>query len=142
MKICLSSLLLCLFLENAYPSGKQPVGERMVADTCQDALRYILFPNPAEEYIQIRIPERCFQPYLLKIYNVIGQLMHTWSVSDPVSQPLDISHWANGTYLVLLDFEDKTITKRFVKHKAGSVGPLNTPPEGQHPWFLINNNFN
>lgn len=133
------SLLFCLFSAQnhaaAYGHGD------ITADSCGTPQAYVLYPNPTEAYVQIRVQEGCFQPYSLYIYNIIGQLVVTSQISQPLSQKVDIQPLTDGVYLAVLDFGGQTISKKFLKGASAHL-PIEAPLEEFAPQLLINSNFN
>ena len=50
----------------------------------------------------------------ISIYNLPGQLMHTGPVNDGVFS-LDVSSWANGTYILQALIDGRSQTLKFIK---------------------------
>jgi len=82
---------------------------------CTELELYQLFPNPTTATINITVSERCFTPYFLTIYNLLGQSILTLWVNSQISDEVDISQLSTGTYYAVLNFSDKRIVKRLVK---------------------------
>lgn len=74
-----------------------------------------IIPNPANDYLQLQIPERCFeQQGLLNIYNALGQSLARYMVNDNVFS-IEVSHLASGIYFAALYMPKYKIVKKFMK---------------------------
>jgi len=82
---------------------------------CTGRDSFILFPNPTSSTIEINVTERCFSPYKLSIYNVLGQFIESYEVSETNSGTIDTSYLSAGVYLAVLEIGPSRITKRFMK---------------------------
>ena len=74
----------------------------------------LLYPNPANSQIQIRIEDSRFLGAEMKFFDVYGKLITVEKIVKETSQ-IDISQWANGIYFIRVNTVEGIITKRFVK---------------------------
>jgi hypothetical protein len=75
----------------------------------------VLFPNPAKEYVDIRIDGE-LNVTGMEVYDVYGKLINTVGVCDtPVQTRINVSTLANGMYFVRVTTEEGVVTKTFVK---------------------------
>ena len=74
-----------------------------------------LFPNPAREYIDIRV-DGDLNVTMMEVYDVYGKLINTVGVCDtPVPTRINVSGLADGMYFVRVTTEKGVVTKSFVK---------------------------
>ncbi len=72
-----------------------------------------LFPNPAKEYVDIRI-DGDLNVTMMEVYDVYGKLINTVNVIDNPTR-INVSSLANGMYFVRVTTEMGAVTKTFVK---------------------------
>jgi hypothetical protein len=72
-----------------------------------------LFPNPAREYIDIRV-DGDLNVTMMEVYDVYGKLINTVNVIDNPTR-INVSSLANGMYFVRVTTEAGAVTKTFVK---------------------------
>ena len=72
-----------------------------------------LFPNPAREYVDIRIDGE-LNVTVMEVYDVYGKLINTVNVIDNPTR-INVSNLANGMYFVRVTTEAGAVTKTFVK---------------------------
>ncbi|MBQ2514415.1 MAG: fibronectin type III domain-containing protein, partial [Bacteroidales bacterium] len=72
-----------------------------------------LFPNPAKEYVDIRI-DGDLNVTMMEVYDVYGKLVNTVNVIDNPTR-INVSGLANGMYFVRVTTEAGAVTKTFVK---------------------------
>ena len=72
-----------------------------------------LFPNPAKEYVDIRI-DGDLNVTMMEVYDVYGKLINTVNVIDNPTR-INVSSLANGMYFVRVTTEAGSVTKTFVK---------------------------
>ena len=72
-----------------------------------------LFPNPAKEYVDIRI-DGDLNVKMMEVYDVYGKLVNTVNVIDNPTR-INVSSLANGMYFVRVTTEAGAVTKTFVK---------------------------
>jgi len=71
-----------------------------------------LYPNPAKEYIDVRVDE--LNVTSMEVYDVYGKLINTVNVIDNPTR-INVSNLAAGMYFVRVTTEQGTATKSFVK---------------------------
>ena len=72
-----------------------------------------LFPNPAREYIDIRV-DGDLNITMLEVYDVYGKLINTVNVIDNPTR-INVNGLASGMYFVRVTMEKGTVTKTFIK---------------------------
>ena len=72
-----------------------------------------LFPNPANEYVDIRV-DGDLNVSMMEVYDVYGKLINTVNVVDNPTR-INVSGLANGMYFVRVTTEKGTVTKSFLK---------------------------
>ena len=88
-----------------------PVGE------CAEAVLDV-FPNPTAGTVRFQLPEACFTPYAVILYNAIGQVVYRTQVDTALSQTIDIGSLAPGVYMIEAQFSNRTMIKKLVKAPA------------------------
>ena len=72
-----------------------------------------LYPNPAREYVDIRI-DGDVNVKMMEVYDVYGKLINTVDVVENPTR-INVSNLANGMYFVRVTTEAGSVTKTFVK---------------------------
>src|SRR5690606_5224730 len=73
-----------------------------------------IFPNPGRSDIKIELPN--YKDNMqVRIFNILGEKIFDKNISS-THLLLDISQWSNGIYMVQLNAENTSVTKRFVKN--------------------------
>jgi hypothetical protein len=72
-----------------------------------------LFPNPAKEYVDVRIDDDV-NVTLMEVYDVYGKLIRNVNVIDNPTR-INVSSLANGMYFVRVTTDAGMVTKTFVK---------------------------
>ena len=72
-----------------------------------------LYPNPAREYVDIRV-DGDLNVTMIEVYDVYGKLINTVNVIDNPTR-INVSSLADGMYFVRVTTEEGTVTKTFVK---------------------------
>jgi hypothetical protein len=75
--------------------------------------RVSLYPNPAKEYVDIRI-DGDVNVTMMEVYDVYGKLVNTVNVVDNPTR-INVSALADGMYFVRVTTEEGMVTKTFVK---------------------------
>ena len=74
-----------------------------------------IFPNPANEYINVECSNYKGEYIEIIIYNNLGQIIHNEKYTSKTNSIINISNYSKGLYLVKIMVDDKTIeTKRIV----------------------------
>lgn len=82
-------------------------------DKIFSSLSWSLYPNPAEEYVQINCPG-CSNGFTAEIYNTMGSIIGTLSVAGSGSE-LDVKQWAPGVYFIKAQSGVYSKSARFIK---------------------------
>ena len=72
-----------------------------------------LYPNPAKEYVDVRMIGD-LKVTMLEVYDVYGKLVNTVNVIDNPTR-INVSGLADGMYFVRVTTEEGAVTKTFVK---------------------------
>jgi hypothetical protein len=72
-----------------------------------------LYPNPAKEYIDIRV-DGDLNVTMMEVYDVYGKLVNTVNVTENPTR-INVSALADGMYFVRVNTEAGSVTKTFVK---------------------------
>jgi hypothetical protein len=72
-----------------------------------------LYPNPAKEYVDIRV-DGDLNVKTMEVYDVYGKLLNTVIVTENPTR-INVSGLANGMYFVRVSTEEGMVTKTFVK---------------------------
>ena len=72
-----------------------------------------LYPNPAKEYVDIRV-DGDLNVKTMEVYDVYGKLLNTIIVTENPTR-INVSGLANGMYFVRVSTEEGMVTKTFVK---------------------------
>jgi ELWxxDGT repeat protein len=73
-----------------------------------------MFPNPAHDYINIKLPGQSGKTVDLKISNIQGQLVRTWHYNG--DNRFNISDLPKGPYLLSADKDKKQVPLKFIKY--------------------------
>jgi len=71
-----------------------------------------LYPNPASDRINIEIDYSLYvsQPNLIIVTNVLGEVIHTENIKSQIQHlSLDTREWTDGTYIIQIMSNDKTL---------------------------------
>jgi hypothetical protein len=78
-------------------------------------MRYVhLYPNPAKEYIDIRVDGE-MHVISMEVYDVYGKLVNMVNVAENPTR-INVNGLANGMYFVRVTTDQGEVTKSFVKH--------------------------
>ncbi len=86
------------------------VGTLSVDDNWVQSLS--IYPNPAKDIINIKLNN--YQNTSATLYDISGRLMFEKKLNSDISS-IDVSNLNNGMYLLKINAENKTITKRVIK---------------------------
>ena len=99
------------FLES-YFNGLEPTP--LPAQECKE-IALSIFPNPTGGVFQLQVPESCFTPYQVVLYNALGQQVYQHAITNALSERQDISQLAPGIYFLEARFADKTWRSKLSK---------------------------
>ncbi|HFB61867.1 MAG TPA: T9SS type A sorting domain-containing protein, partial [Bacteroidetes bacterium] len=72
-----------------------------------------LYPNPAKDYLFVRVDEQD-RKALLRIYDLTGHLLMTTPLPNRTNR-IDLGRLQKGFYLLRIDSRGKTVTRRIIK---------------------------
>jgi large repetitive protein len=75
----------------------------------------MIIPNPAKDEFTLVLPGGDFEKGLLKIYRVDGQFVKQESITE-VQSKVDISKLNSGVFILSIEIDGNTFTKRLIKH--------------------------
>jgi hypothetical protein len=75
--------------------------------------RFIIYPNPARDYLTIRRDDYLHNSYLLRLFNATGQLFIKKQVSESEHR-LNLSEYPGGVYFIVLQNDEFTVRKSVV----------------------------
>lgn len=73
----------------------------------------MLYPNPAKDIVNISVNSSASEKLNCKIYSITGTLIQE-SVIENKALELNLNHLNKGVYMVLIESENTTLTKRLV----------------------------
>jgi hypothetical protein len=73
-----------------------------------------LYPNPADSYINITLPESNTKASFI-IYNMLGKIIYQSPILNSETK-VNIAHLQSGIYLTQIKLGDKTIIKKLIKN--------------------------
>ena len=77
-----------------------------------------VFPNPATDYLRVKYETPDFDPYELRVFNALGQLVLRTDIRPMrFSQKLfsiDVSQWPHGAYYLAIQRAKERIVKPFL----------------------------
>jgi hypothetical protein len=74
-----------------------------------------IYPNPSKGIFTIYFVEKMENENNISVYNMLGQKILDYLVSEIETFDLNLSNYANGTYFVKISNGLKTITKKVIK---------------------------
>lgn len=74
-----------------------------------------VFPNPSTGLFQVQVPEACFVPYQVLVYDALGRLVYQQAVATARSLLLDLSSLAPGSYFLALKLPTQTLWRKLTK---------------------------
>ncbi len=74
----------------------------------------MIFPNPVKDVLNISIPTTANTSYGTVIYNTNGVVTKKFTVQGG-NNTVNVSELPAGTYIMKINMDDKTITKKFIK---------------------------
>jgi hypothetical protein len=102
------------FLES-YFNGLEPTAAP--TGSCA-ASELSVYPNPSTGLFQVHVPETCFIPYQVLVYDARGRLVYQQAIATALSPLLDLSAFAPGTYFLALRFPQQTVWRKLTKASA------------------------
>lgn len=75
-----------------------------------------LYPNPANQYVELKIPRNSVPIISLKVYNIAGSLVSQKAYPGVETLRYDISGFKNGIYLMEINTGSKKELLKFIKY--------------------------
>lgn len=83
-----------------------------------DNTRFIVYPNPAEEFITMELVKGCNRPIgSVQIYNMVGEMLLEFNEVKSNTLKMDVSALPAGAYFIKRNDKDGVSVKRFFKIK-------------------------
>ena len=76
---------------------------------------FSLIPNPSSNTLNIYVPRNATNGNA-SIFDILGKLILTQKLNNSLITKINISNLENGLYLVMVDIENNSQTKRFIKN--------------------------
>ncbi|MBA3682082.1 MAG: T9SS type A sorting domain-containing protein [Bacteroidetes bacterium] len=73
---------------------------------------FMFFPNPASDVISVNYKTQ--NNSKLELRNALGQLIFEQTFNGPVSDYIDVSKYANGSYVLSITEKGETINKKLI----------------------------
>jgi hypothetical protein len=90
-----------------------------IEDPGMENAEFSVFPNPANDYLNIQFNISDFRPqtsdFLIQIYDITGKLVKQMSTDNELLKTIDISGLNKGLYFISLINKDKIINAKFIK---------------------------
>jgi choice-of-anchor B domain-containing protein len=83
-----------------------------VKSSTTEKSNFMFYPNPASDVISVNYKTQ--NNSKLELRNTLGQLVFEREFSGPVSDYLDVSKFANGSYLISITEKGETINKKLI----------------------------
>ena len=106
--------LVCTALYGLNPDiNNKDVSVVMISEMDADKpeIKWNVYPNPVEDVVRITGLGGC---YTIKIVDTVGQVVKSIKGSSPELE-IDISHKPAGMYLIKIESQGKSITRKLIK---------------------------
>lgn len=74
-----------------------------------------LYPNPSKDNFTIDVPQGIERKGKMEIYNSIGQIVTTRTISSDADLNVNVSNFSNGVYFLNLNLDGASKTLKFIK---------------------------
>ena len=78
---------------------------------------WIIYPNPASDFIIIKNTSSQNKKVSVCIFNSIGELVLKKEMQNVSSEKMDVTHFNNGLYLIVMDDQQKIVAEKFMVMK-------------------------
>lgn len=78
-----------------------------------------VFPNPATNELNYQFDVANKENIKISIHNIIGQIVYSEQIQNAIGtykKQINISNFTNGMYFIKIEFENGTISKKFIKN--------------------------
>lgn len=81
--------------------------------------RINLYPNPANDFVNIEMIDIDFQQVKLSIFNNLGQQVYAQNITENKSElQINVANWSDGVYFIKIESEnDQVDFKKFIKSR-------------------------
>jgi hypothetical protein len=94
---------------------QQPITLAKIANQNNLELSALVYPNPVEEKVNIRIAENLKTKLTITVYNVLGKLLYTNKKDYLQKFSLDMKFLSSGNYFLKLSANGKNQTYKLIK---------------------------
>jgi hypothetical protein len=112
--ICINSLDVQEHLDHGDKLGTCTASKRELAGEERNAMKIVLYPNPAEDIVNIQL-EQLETDATVQVYNVNGVVVYTKSLTS-LTQTLSLKGLASGMYYVQVNNGGKVNTEKIHKN--------------------------
>lgn len=74
----------------------------------------VAFPNPANNFVTLKINTELKEKVMLKVYNTVGQIIHEESINGN-EKTIDCNKWASGMYIFTLSNKEFNSSFKIIK---------------------------
>jgi len=100
---------------NAGVLSKQENPLPTVITAVKETTEINLFPNPTNGLLNISLGDFSKETFQINIYNTLGQLIKQQETQSNDASQIDLSTLENGSYIIILSNENRTIKKMVIK---------------------------
>lgn len=95
--------------------NKQAIySSEMLSNKEYKTIDFSIYPNPASEFINVKLNNQSNENAQIRIYNNLGKLCKTKNIKSN-QEKIDIQNLTRGIYLIKLETSNGTITKKIIK---------------------------
>jgi len=78
-----------------------------------------VYPNPANDLITVNVSEFNYEPFTIKVFNTVGEMIYAESTSSETdeSKIINTSNWSEGIYLIVAESNQQRFTQKLLKAK-------------------------
>ena len=77
---------------------------------------FYLFPNPANDYSEVKLPDAVNKDFSLRVFDVLGNEINVPLQASQQSFRLDLSSLHSAMYFVQINADNKVFTQKLLKH--------------------------
>jgi len=93
--------------------GTINVTDTLGLDDIDQRDNFSIYPNPSIDELNFKLPESN-DVINIEVFDVLGKKTHTTSIIN--SQKIDVKNWKNGVYFINVIYDEKRVTKVFIKN--------------------------
>ncbi len=99
---------------NGSQNGAQFWGSVLGIEEFENAGNFKIIKNPAQDFLELEFPTVINQAQI-KIYNLLGHLVISEDLNNKLGLKMDVSSFAQGIYMITVNSDNASQTKRFIK---------------------------